>query len=261
MNKLKRIGIFKPDTLVNLLNGIGIPAITIYFICMFVFPWLDGGGDWEYVQAVWDRWQSLNMGMLAFVSSIIAFNISRYNANKQRDRNFSASKAFLPAALSDLCSYFKLSSSIYTQAWDLKPNNRLDAQAPELPENYREVFRECIKYAEPDVGMYLSNILVWLQVHDTRLRSFIAQRDDANWINPDRYNIITYLYRLAELQALINNLFEFARSMNSFDSHQLGWGDFHSAYAILDVPLEHIYIDKKMNLEYFTKRAIDRSNS
>jgi hypothetical protein len=110
---MKRSGILKPDTLVNLLNFVGLPAAILYAFCMLVWPWISGCGDWGYVQGVWDRWQSLNVGMLALVSSITAFNISRYNAAKQRQRDLLAPKAFLPAALSELVSYFKASANIF----------------------------------------------------------------------------------------------------------------------------------------------------
>ena len=96
---MKHIGILKPDTLVSLLNGIGVPATIIYFSCMLLYPWIDGNFYWSHVQDIWDRWQSLNVGVLAFISSIIAFNISRFNANKQREREFTAAKAFLPMTL------------------------------------------------------------------------------------------------------------------------------------------------------------------
>jgi hypothetical protein len=80
---MKYFRILKPDALVNLLNFVGLLAASLYAFCMLIWPWIAGCGDWGYVQNVWNRWQSLNVGMLAFISSITAFNISRYNAEKQ----------------------------------------------------------------------------------------------------------------------------------------------------------------------------------
>lgn len=223
---------------------------------MFIFPWVDGAGNWLYVQNVWDRWQSLNVGMLAFISSITAFNISRFNANKQRERDFLAAKAFLPAALSELCAYFKLSATILIRAWETDRNNRLDIESPSLPENYKQVFGQCIKFAEPDVGDYLSKILVRLQVHDARLMELISQYGGAN--HPNRHTIISYLYRLGELQAFMNKLFPFARNEEEFDSSRLQWEDFRNAFGNLDVWYQDYRIDENMNLEDFTRRAINR---
>lgn len=256
---MKHLGIVKPDTLVNLLNWVGLPVVVAYFFSMFIFPLFDGGGDWVHVQAVWDRWQSINVGMLAFISSITAFNISRYNANKQRERNFLAAKAFLPAALSELSVYFKSCAAILLQGWEATNNREFNAEAPVLPEDYKKVFEHCIKYAEPDVGDYLSRILVWLQIHDSRLKSYVKGFNEEGRITPDRHNLISYLYRIGELQALINKIFEFARNMGKFDSNPLEWEDFRDAYMNLDISIEDMHISEDMNLEAFTKRAIERN--
>ena len=102
---MKHLGIVEPDTLVTLLNWIGVPIVALYVSSMFIYPWFALEWRWSSVEDVWDRWQSLNVGMLALISSITAFNIGRYNAEKQRKREFMASKAFLPDALSNLASY------------------------------------------------------------------------------------------------------------------------------------------------------------
>ncbi|NDV12728.1 hypothetical protein [Crenobacter caeni] len=256
---MKHILILKPDTLVNLLNFVGLPIALIYAICMFFWPWISGHGHWDYVQEVWDRWQSLNVGILAFASSITAFNIARYNAEKQRARDFLAAKAFLPAALSELVSYFKSSATLFSLGWKATPESKPNFVVPDLPREYKAVFGECIRHAEPGVGDYLSRILVSLQIHDSRMRSYVEQRRDGNYINPDKYNLITYFYRLGELQALVGKLFEFARNMDEFDSSPLNWEDFRNAYGNLNIWTDEIVIDEKMNLEAFTKRAIDRN--
>jgi len=250
---LKRIGLLKPDRLVDLLNWIGLPVFVLYLFGMVIFPLFDGKGDWGYVQNVWSRWQGLNVGMLAFISSITAFNISRYNANRQRERDFLAAKAFLPDALSELIDYFESSALIFIQGLKSNRENLVTAEPPILPANYKEVFGNCIRYADPDVGDYLARLLVKLQVHNSRLKNFIT------YFNAERNNLISYLYRLGELQALVNKLFGFARSEEDFDSGPLEWEDFRNAYKNLKIPIADIYIDDDMNLEAFTKRAISRN--
>lgn len=256
---MKHLGIFKSERLVGLLNFGGLPAIALYVFCMFIFPWIDGRGNWAHVQNVWDRWQGLNVGMLAFTSSIIAFSISKFNAEKQRERDFLASKAFLPAALSELVSYFKASALIFNARWQIEPENWVDSEVPILPQEYKAVFGNCIRHAEPSVGDYLSQILVWLQVHDARLKNYLAPQGVPNYIDPDKHSLISYFYRLGELQALVNKLFEFSRNMGEFDSTPLDWEDFRNAYGNLDIPTDEIYIDDQMNLEAFTKRRIAKN--
>ena len=124
-----------------------MPIALIYFVSMFIYPWFDNDTGWVHVQNVWGRWQGINVGMLAFVSSITAFNIARYNANKQREREFLAAKAFLPHALSELTEYLNSCASILQEAWNATEENRLGPQELELPESYKTVFSNCIKYA------------------------------------------------------------------------------------------------------------------
>ncbi|WP_417583711.1 hypothetical protein [Nitrincola sp.] len=258
---MRRIGILKAERLVDLLNWIGFPAVTLYVVCMFIFPWIDGRGEWTHVQDVWNRWQGLNVGMLAFISSITAFNISRFNAEKQREREFLASKAFLPAALSELVSYFKESASVFIAGWELAPGQQPNIVLPILPGEYKVVFGNCIRHAEPEVGEYLSKILVKLQVHDARVRDFINRMHDESDVSPEKHNLISYFYRLGELHALAGKLFDYARNLQEFDSSPLEWEDFRNAYGNLDIWVDEIRIDDQMNLEAFTKRAIDRANT
>jgi len=153
---------------------------------MLIHPWIDGGMKWSHVQEVWDRWQALNVGILAFVSSIIAFSIAKYNANEQRAREFTASKAFLPSTLSSLIAYYKASAKFLEAA----ATKAAPKEAPTPPEEYRSVFSECIRHARPDVGAALTRILVRMQVHDARLRDAAANG------GVDMHTLIAYLYRL-----------------------------------------------------------------
>jgi hypothetical protein len=146
-----------------------------YFYFMFISPLFHGGLNG--LLKVLSSWQSLNAGFLAFASSIIAFSIARYNAEKQREREFVAAKAFLSEALSDLSAYFEQSATLYTEAYQRASNEqdscktRLKSTLPILPKGYREVFRNCIHSATPDVGEHLARILSLLQIHVARLTS------------------------------------------------------------------------------------------
>lgn len=229
----------------------------LYIASMFVLPWVSGDGSWKYVQSVWSTWQAFNVGMLAFISSVLAFSISRFNAEKQRKRNFLASRAFLPAALSELVSYFKDSATVFNQWWEARNGVKLSS-APALPQEYKPVFQDCIRHAEPRVGDYLSNILVWLQVHDARMRDAVTEKGEGPRMLLDKYNLISYYYRLGELQVFVNKLFDFSRGMKDFDTSTPEWDDFKNAYHNLNIWPENIHIDENMNLEAFTKRRLSK---
>lgn len=258
---MKHIGFLKPDTFTKILNWLGIPLVFLYIFSMFIFPWFHSGKHWNYVQSVWIQWQGLNVGILAFLASVVAFNISRFNAEKQRQREFTAARAFLPQALSELTSYFKSSSSVYMECWDRLSANPVDrhtpltAQVPKLPERYREIFSKCIAAAEPDVGEYLAYILMKLQIHHARLEEASRSFGHGVFILV-KPNIVSYLYSLGEIQALVNKIFYFARAKDSFSATPLKWEDFQTAYFTLDVPDDQID-----DLVGFTERAIARKTS
>ncbi|MEX0740988.1 MAG: hypothetical protein WD071_16770 [Pseudohongiella sp.] len=256
---MRHIGILEPEVVIELLNRIGIPVVTLYGLSMFLFPWISGDGDWNYVHSVWHNWQGLNVGMLAFVSSLIAFNIGRYNAERQREREFIAAKVFLPEALSELTEYFKLSAILLSEAYERASeprNNRrreLAAALPVPPKEYKTIFSRCIEKADPEVGSYLAYILMRLQVHNSRISGIPDSFTVGAQMLVAPQNILTYLFRLAELQALVNNLFEFARGMELFVNEYPRWDDFRNAYGNLD-----LWLDDYDGLQGFTERAIAR---
>lgn len=225
---------------------------------MVLAPWVKG--DWNYVQDVWDRWQTFNAGILAFAASLIAFKISRYNAKKQRQRQFIAARAFLPHALSELTYYNKRNSKLLFEAWDIltptggfgeKP---LTSELAGLPDSYKEVFWKCISEADPEVADYLAKILVRLQINHSRmteLHSLFGQDRQRIWV---KNNIMNYMFSLGELQAMINRIFGYSRGLDPFDDSSLVWGDYRAAYDNLNIDID--YIDE---LEEFTLRAIARN--
>lgn len=222
------------DNFIRLLNTLSAFAFIAYFYSMFIHPFFEGGWSWEYVQSVWYAWQALNVGMLAFGSSIIAFNISRYHVDKQLERDFVAAKSFLPQALSELSSYFKSSAPVLLESFQNSKDRKLKKQdlkavIPEAPNSHVPVFQECIKSATPEVATYLANILTLLQVHDARMRSIPT--DAAG--NPAYRK--SCLYSLIELQVLVNSLFDFARSEKTFSGCIYTVDGFSSALRDLGV--------------------------
>ena len=218
-------------------------------------------GDWDYVLKVWSSWQSLNVGILAFISSLIAFSISKYNSEKKRSREFVAAKAFLPEALSELCRYFKESAVLYVEAY-IRASDKEDScktslniALPNLPADYRDVFSKCISTAKPDVGEHLAYILSRLQVHNARLKiSHIEFKPESSMVKIPS-GIMANIYHLGELQALVNKTYTFARSTGVIDFSSVTLSEFINAYRCLDIEIEEIN-----ELYEFTKRACESGN-
>ncbi|WOQ98259.1 hypothetical protein R4538_15660 [Vibrio cholerae] len=250
---LKFTSAWNTENFIRVTNIISAASFLAYVFGMFIFPVWKSDGDWKYIHSVWYSWQALNVGMLAFASSLIAFNISRYNANKQAEREFIASKAFLPQALSILCNYLENSSKVIIEAADRSRDRKKRAQpfastVPALPAYHAEVFKDCIKHAPPEVGKYLAKILRLLQVHHSRMEGMPSE------VGTNYPYCKSCLYRLAELQFLVNGLFDFARDESNFEVVVYKWEDFARIYRLYKVEL-----DNYPELEEFTKSLIDKS--
>jgi len=229
----------------------------IYFLCMIVAPWIMGDWRWTFVQDVWDRWQGVNVGILAFAASFIAFEVTRYNESRQRKREFLASRAFLPEALGELTTYLKNSAHVRMAAW----NSATQSTSPSSPSQYKDVFTNCIRHADSDTGEQLSTLLaeimMWLQVHAARLEASIA--NPARTTTMKQINALEGLLLVGELQAKVNRLFDFARGIDGLDSRPLAWDDYKTAYLNLDLPLESLVVGA-LSLEGMTRRRIEKDN-
>lgn len=237
-------------------NYLGWPLLTTYAFCMFAYPLYSV--NWKHVQDIWDRWQTLNTGALAFLASLLAFNISRFNENRQREREFVAAKAFLPSTLSGLMEYCGQSGHVLRTMWDSTPVKDKSLKPPELPNDYREVFSNCIRHADSSVGTYLSNILVRLQVHEARLRDAIGEPIEGKERIVDKYNLLAYLLNVGEIYALVSNLFGFARGEEKFKTKPLSWDDFRTAYSFLNLQLDDFVISDAASLMTFTQRRLNK---
>lgn len=195
--------------------------------------------------------------MIALFSSITALSISRINANEQRKREFVVAKAFLPAALSELNDYFKDCAEVLKKAWprvadsENKETGPLDSQAPELPAEYKEVFRECIRHGDRDISNVLANILSKIQIHRSRFTSYMDMFNPQSGITPTLGNGLAYFYDLAELYVLTTKLLRFSRGKD-FDSSNLTRKEIENAYANFNMfkeDYEKLFEDTKMRTD------------
>ncbi len=213
------------------------PFAIAYLICMFIYPLTQG--NWDHIQAVWDRWQSLNVGVLAFVASVIAFYISHYRMNKQRERDFIAARAFLPEALSSLCTHLRSHKTLLIEALEKVNQNDKTALSPDKIEppaaDYKEVFSKCIALAPEEIGNHLANILTKLQIHNSRVRSLQKSFNEQSQTVVTNRDMLSHLYDTAELYALIDILFNIARGIAEFKLSKISPDKMTDAYLNLDI--------------------------
>lgn len=212
---------------------------------MCVVPWFYG--DWDYVHGVWLDWQTLNTGVLAFLSSITAFNISSVAVEKQRQRDFAASRALLPQKLDDLCQYLSESAKSLQSAYHHSKNRSemSEIKVPKLSDAHFEAFQKCIQHATPEVGDYLAKVLNMLQVHGARLKSVCKKPQT----NRRYYN--TLFFGLAELKVSVDDLFPLARGEEDNISNKLDKESITRALHILG-----IYYENTENLESYVNEQV-----
>lgn len=233
---------------------LGIPLVGLYLIAMIIYPSIEG--NWEHVQSVWDRWQSLNVGILAFLASVVAFNISIFNARRQQERDFIASRAFLPEALSSLCSYLKSCTALLIEArqkiTQKDTESTLSIPVPNLPIEYKEIFSRCISLAPPDISNHLVKILMKLQIHNTRIKSLSNSFDANSRALLTHPHMLSHFYITGELYALINMMFKTARGLDNFKSDNLSIEHMTNSYLNLEINFETID-----GLIEYTKRSLE----
>ncbi|MFB2729457.1 hypothetical protein ACE02H_18475 [Shewanella mangrovisoli] len=91
-------------------------VIIPYAYMMFLKPWIDGRGDWQYVQAVWMDWQSLNTGVFALIASFTALYVTSYRQRQEDEKNKRLAKALLVNIAENVYEFCLLNASILLNA-------------------------------------------------------------------------------------------------------------------------------------------------
>lgn len=222
---------------IKLLSILWIVFLVPYIHFMFIQPFVLEG--FSGALEVWDRWQALNVGVLAFISSVVFFHTTKYKEEKQRQRSFIAARASLPQALSELTEYCRNSAKVWHEAIVKAETNKygdFSEKYPSLPSNVHNVIKECIAHSEFDVGNYLAKILVELQIHNSRLSGLESEfAVGSNHINVS-LSVQSNLWFLGKLQARIDSLFSFARGLEAFNGSEPSNDAIVSALNIIAMP-------------------------
>lgn len=238
-----------------------IMALVIYLFSMFLYPLLSSGFSWRHLHDVLGYWQPLNVGILAFVASIIALNISRYVEEKRVSNEFRAARSLLPITLSVLSDYLRESSTVLTKCLDYDRSvEQVDPPVlPFLPEGLHHVFDKLISRSSDDIGKYLSRYLIKLQIHNSRLKSVHDFMSGGSNILPRNIRL-SYLYGLCEIQAMTGKLFSYARSQESLGDDQPTVEEMHNASGNLGLVVDEIsgfssLIEERAASRHFFKDA------
>lgn len=234
----------------NIIRIVLIGLTLVYIFGMLIHPLYVGG--WPRLHNVWDEWQALNVGILAFAATVILFMVTRYQADQQTRRELIANRAFMPEVLTELLQYCDGSAEVLKhlhQTFKVRRTNETEfvclkktaLEMPVQPLMYRENFSRCISLAGPQLSEYLSYILSCMQIHNSRLSGMLESYSDKSntiWVSRD---VLHSILRVCELHQLVSNLFDYARGdEETFSTKDLDLSSINS--AILSLKL-HAYED------------------
>lgn len=219
---------------------------------MFLEPFLSFGSV-GLIKTLKD-WQTLNSAIIALIASAIALYANQYSEIKQKERDFIAAKAFLPDALSELNGYLEKSAKIYLEIYEFKKNKQVNVNLSvklsnplaELPNKYKSVFRDCIHSGESSVGIYLSEFLRKLQVHNSRMASTYRNLGDSENDYSTLESVSTDILNTAELYAMLGRLFPFSRNESELNISKLKPAEINIGYPNLKIDsTEIIHLEEK----------------
>lgn len=227
---------------------LSIIASLLYLYLMFLEPFLSFGSV-GLIKTLKD-WQTLNSAIIALIASAIALYANQYSEKKQKERDFIAAKAFLPDALSELNGYLKKSAKIYLEIYEFKKNKQVNVKLSnplaELPNNYKIVFRDCIHSGESSVGIYLSEFLRKLQVHNSRMAGTYINLGDSENDYSTLESVSTDILNTAELYAMLGRLFPFSRNESELNISKLKPAEINIGYPNLKIdPTEIIHLEEQ----------------
>ncbi|MGF1768989.1 hypothetical protein L4D06_16600 [Enterovibrio makurazakiensis] len=196
-----------------------IALICTYIVMMTIKPWLDGGGNWSYVQGVWSHWQTLNAAMIAFAASLVAVYAAKYQDKQKRESQLLAARAMLPQALSDLTQNAKELAQFYKgtyEFWQADPPRQSKKPAPPKLniDSATVIFSNCMQHANIEVVEAMADVLSMNQYISARAQS---EYSDISLIRKSvwRMNMESQLCELGEMQAKINRMFDYGRKLQS----------------------------------------------
>jgi len=176
------------------------------------------------------QWETLLTGFGAVAAAVATVLYTRRTISQTRDlendrrhRRERAARATLPLALTALCDY-----ASECMKWAERIRNCVNADGgldqaraqqsanewvvPNIPQDAVSVLKECIEYAGDEAAEAMSNLMLHLQIHHTRLTYIVSDlRFDASERTVGAGNVDTALVDAAEVYGRCSTLLPFAR--------------------------------------------------
>lgn len=142
----------------SITKTIAVVAGVVYFFCMILWPvW--NYRDWVEIQAIWDRWQALNVGILAFSASVLAWYAAYYRSRRNDEKDYQAAKVFLIFVAGELCREFEKSAGHLKERLESSTWEATSTDGLAFPQRLNSYFERYIKYAEPKSAQYIIDLI------------------------------------------------------------------------------------------------------
>ncbi len=238
-------------------------AAALYFACMFIWP-IAEYRDWAGVQAVWDRWQSLNVGVLAFSASVIFWYTTHLRSKESDVKEYKAARVFLVFVASELCREFDdaaelLKKRLQSSSWQSMGEDRLA-----FPQHLYSYLERYIKYAELNNAQYVIDLIKFHQIYTDRLNTVFGDITDRT--NP-KDCVVKSIGDLCNISARTNRLFGYGRGSNSLDTSKIKPENIKveiASYRFLfedDSNFFHHEFFEKYSGDIFEKEKVNPENS
>ena len=185
-------------------KGSAFILFLVYFYAMFLHPFCTSGFDWTYVQSVWTSWQTLNASVVALTASLVAITFAQYASRAEKQQNLHASLAFLDSALFEISRYSKKCIDHYKKVIRVDRPETTIITLPEdgQPTEHREIFKDCIKYSDPNTRKGLTKILSDLQSLSAEMQKPRTYSDREDCVVQANKELARFLTLTAKISAL-----------------------------------------------------------
>ncbi|WP_228025393.1 hypothetical protein [cf. Phormidesmis sp. LEGE 11477] len=246
--------------------GVATVVFLLWFVSAVVAPWFLNGFDWMAVQEVWERWQTLNAGMVALTAGVVAFAGSQFWEWRSSLRRQIAARAYMPFVLSELQTYTAQGFELLLELLDRTgPNDRVEPgplrqSPPELPEGFKNSFQEIIEYGTPNIRQYVSVLLSEIQIMHSRLQALTSSLDRPDYGRRTllvlRINMLDYIRYLGVISTRVDLLYAYARyEANDVDPEGMLLENLHNTLSVHNVDVTQIE-----GLAEMLPPAVERAN-
>ena len=217
----------------GLWSWLAIVVFVVYVSSMFLAPAIKYQ-NWVEVQNVLERWQALNVGVLAFGASILLWFSTKYRVKTEDNREYKVARVMLVFSANDLHEY------IMKTVQDIIGGKTNCLSIDGLMAN----FEKYIKYAPDENSKFIIETLCVLQVANARNKG-------RNRINGEYDLDLIGIY--CHLAARNSRVFPYARG-DAFDTSNITAAEISNACHGFEL-MRHPKLSKLIDEKFYTRHA------